>query len=373
MQLGFKFRLTLYIKSIIQIQTYETSLLIFSVSDVSSAEYNRSITYPQTYLLKALTYTTFFMASLTFETVQMITITEAEDGQRIDNFLFSKLKGVPKSHVYKILRSGEVRVNKGRVKAATRIAQGDIVRIPPLHKKPTGETEVLPDRIKNQIRQSVLFEDNALIVINKPSGMAVHGGSGVSLGLIEVARQVWPKESKLELVHRLDRETSGCLILARTRAALLGMQKQLQTHKVTKEYTALCVGKWPSHIRTIDAPLERNQLKSGERVVRVSESGKQAETHFRVIEHFKKASLLRVGLISGRTHQIRVHTQLAGHPLAGDDKYGDFQANKDFKKLGLKRLFLHSGYLKFQHPVSGEAIELEAPLPKELQSLVDKF
>jgi 23S rRNA pseudouridine955/2504/2580 synthase len=303
----------------------------------------------------------------------MITITEAEDGQRVDNFLCGRLKGVPKSHVYKIIRSGEVRVNKGRVKASTRVEEGDIVRIPPVRKKEERAEGQAPDRVLDQLRKAVLFEDNALIVLNKPSGLAVHGGSGVSLGLIEVARQVWPKESKLELVHRLDRETSGCLVLARTRAALLDMQQQLQRYKVTKEYTALCVGKWPSHMRSIDAPLLRNQLKSGERVVRVSEDGKQAETLFRVIQHYKLGSLLRVGLISGRTHQIRVHTQLAGHPLAGDSKYGDEEANKKLKGLGLKRLFLHSSYLKFRHPISGEVIEIDAPLPDELQVVLGKL
>jgi|TARA_B110000483_G_scaffold216665_1_gene268380 23S rRNA pseudouridine955/2504/2580 synthase len=303
----------------------------------------------------------------------MITITEAEDGQRVDNFLCGRLKGVPKSHVYKIIRSGEVRVNKCRVKASTRVEEGDIVRIPPIRKKEERAEGQAPDRVLDQLRKAVLFEDNALIVLNKPSGLAVHGGSGLSLGLIEVARQVWPKESKLELVHRLDRETSGCLVLARTRAALLDMQQQLQRHKVTKEYTALCVGKWPSHMRSIDAPLLRNQLKSGERVVRVSEDGKQAETLFRVIQHYKLGSLLRVRLISGRTHQIRVHTQLAGHPLAGDSKYGDEEANKKLKGLGLKRLFLHSSHLKFRHPISGELIEIYAPLPDELQLVLDKL
>ncbi len=313
------------------------------------------------------------MSSQIAESVQMITITEAEDGQRVDNFLCGRLKGVPKSHVYKIIRSGEVRVNKGRVKASTRVEEGDIVRIPPVRKKEERAEGQAPDRVLDQLRKAVLFEDNALIVLNKPSGLAVHGGSGVSLGLIEVARQVWPKESKLELVHRLDRETSGCLVLARTRAALLDMQQQLQRYKVTKEYTALCVGKWPSHMRSIDAPLLRNQLKSGERVVRVSEDGKQAETLFRVIQHYKLGSLLRVGLISGRTHQIRVHTQLAGHPLAGDSKYGDEEANKKLKGLGLKRLFLHSSYLKFRHPISGEVIEIDAPLPDELQVVLGKL
>ncbi len=313
------------------------------------------------------------MTSQIAESVQMITLTEAEDGQRVDNFLCSRLKGVPKSHVYKIIRSGEVRVNKGRVKASTRVEEGDVIRIPPIRKNEERAEGQVPDRVLNDLRKAVLFEDKALIVLNKPSGLAVHGGSGISLGLIEVARQVWPRESKLELVHRLDRETSGCLVLARTRAALLNMQQQLQRHKITKEYTALCIGKWPSHMRTIDAPLQRNQLKSGERVVRVSEDGKQAETRFRVIQHYKAGSLLRVGLVSGRTHQIRVHSQVAGHPLAGDSKYGDDEANKNLKKLGLKRLFLHSSYLKFKHPISGELIEIEASLPDELQKVLDKL
>lgn len=307
----------------------------------------------------------------TQESVQFVTVTDAESGQRIDNFLCGRLKGVPKSHVYKIIRSGEVRINKGRAKASTRINEDDIVRIPPVRQKSASETAVIPDNALDRLRKSVLFEDEAIIVINKASGLAVHGGSGISLGLIEVARQVWPKESKLELVHRLDRETSGCLILARNRKALLSMQKQLQNHQITKEYTALAVGKWPSHIRTIDAPLKRNELKSGDRIVRVAEDGKSAETNFRIIQHYKLGSLLRIGLITGRTHQIRVHTQLTGHPLAGDDKYGNFDANKELRKLGLKRLFLHSSYLKFRHPISNEWIEVEAPLSPELEKVLD--
>lgn len=307
------------------------------------------------------------------ETVSYVTVTDAESGQRIDNYLCARLKGVPKSHVYKIIRSGEVRINKGRVKASTRVSDGDLVRIPPVRKRTASENDSVPPSALDDLRRSVLFEDDALIVINKASGLAVHGGSGVSLGLIEVARKLWPKESKLELVHRLDRETSGCLVLARNRAALLSMQKQLQAHKITKEYTALAIGKWPSHMRTIDAPLKRNELKSGERVVRVSEDGKPAETQFRILQHYSLGSLLRIGLISGRTHQIRVHAQLAGHPLAGDEKYGDSEANKELRKLGLKRLFLHSSYLKFRHPISNEWIEIEAPLPQELQNLLDSL
>ncbi len=304
----------------------------------------------------------------------MVTVTEAEAGQRLDNFLCTRLKGVPKSHIYKIVRSGEVRINKGRAKASSRIEEGDLVRIPPVRQREKSESDNnVPDRVLQELRRSVIFEDDALIIINKPSGMAVHGGSGVSLGLIEVARKVWPKESKLELVHRLDRETSGCLILARSRTALLAMQKQLQDHHMTKEYTAFCTGKWPSHLRTVDAPLVRNQLKSGERMVRVSEEGKQAETQFRILQHYDCGSLLRIGLISGRTHQIRVHTQLAGHPLAGDTKYGDAEANKNFKKRGLKRLFLHSGYLKFRHPISHEWMEIEAPLAPELQNFLNSL
>lgn len=303
------------------------------------------------------------------ESVQYLTVTEAESGQRIDNFLSSKLKGVPKSHLYKIVRSGEVRLNKGRVKASSRISEGDVIRIPPIRRRAESETNVPAGALKD-LRKSVLFEDDALIIINKASGLAVHGGSGVSLGLIEIARQVWPKESKLELIHRLDRETSGCLMLARNRAALLNMQKQLQKHQITKEYTAFTLGKWPSHMRTVDAPLKRNELKSGERVVKVSEDGKSAETQFRVIKHCEGGSLLRVGLVSGRTHQIRVHTQLVGHPLAGDDKYGNSATNKELRKFGLKRLFLHSSYLKFRHPISNEWIEIEAPLPGELESFL---
>lgn len=321
------------------------------------------------------------MSSPSTTGVQRITITEAQDGQRLDNFLTTFLKGVPKSHIYKILRSGEVRVNSGRVKAATRLNAGDQVRIPPMAQSAAAFAGVpgeegappVPTRQLEVLRQCVVFEDEAMIVLNKPSGMAVHGGSGVSFGVIELARVLWPDDSKLELVHRLDRDTSGLLLLARTRSALLSLQRQLQDGGIGKEYQALCVGRWPKHLRVIDAPLQRDQLRSGERMVRVAQGGKASESRFRILENFKVATLMAVTLISGRTHQIRVHAQLAGHPLVGDEKYGDNAANKELRALGCKRLFLHAWRLSFRHPISGDAVELEAPLPPELQSALDQI
>lgn len=315
--------------------------------------------------------------------VQRVEVAEAEDNQRVDNFLTSRLKGLPRSRLYKLLRSGQVRVNGGRVKPSSRLHTGDEVRIPPVRLPTPGEIQPASSGQLQRLRNAVLFEDEALILLNKPAGMAVHGGSGISLGLIELARQVWPKDSKLELVHRLDRDTSGVLMLARTRQALLAMQEQLREHRMEKTYTALVNGKWPKATRVIDAPLERNQLKSGERMVKVSGEGKAAESRFRILQPFKASSvqgadlpattLVAVQILSGRTHQIRVHSQLAGHSLIGDEKYGAREVNRAFAKAGLKRMFLHSSSLVFRHPLSGDRVEIDAPLPDELQALVDQL
>lgn len=315
--------------------------------------------------------------------VQRVVVSDGDDGQRVDNFLTSRLKGLPKSHLYKLLRSGQVRVNGGRVKPASRLSSGDEVRIPPVRLPDPGEKKPAAGWQLAQIRDAVLFEDEALIILNKPAGLAVHGGSGINLGVIELARQVWPKDSKLELVHRLDRDTSGVLVLARTRQALLAMQEQLREHQMEKTYSALVKGKWPKSIKVIDAPLQRNQLKSGERMVRVSEEGKAAESHFRVLQPYRggtvrgvelpATSLVAVQILSGRTHQIRVHCQLAGHVLLGDDKYGERELNRNVAKAGLKRMFLHASKLVFRHPLSGDRVEIEAPLAEDLQSLLSQL
>lgn len=304
--------------------------------------------------------------------VQWLVVDADQAGQRLDNFLMAHLKGVPRSHIYKILRSGEVRVNKGRAKPHRKLAEQDEVRVPPVSQS-SGQQGRIPDSLAEELRKSILFSDDALVILNKPAGLAVHGGSGVSLGLIEAMRQVLPNEKRLELVHRLDRETSGCLMLARSRAALVSMQDQLREHEIGKYYLALSVGKWPKHVREVDAPLDRSKGSAGERIVRAAQTGKKAITHFQVKQRFKEATLLEVQLESGRTHQIRVHTQLVGHPLAGDTKYGKREDNRYFSSLGLKRNFLHAARLEFLHPVSGEKMMVEAPLPGDLDNLLTKL
>lgn len=304
--------------------------------------------------------------------VQRVVVGADHAGQRLDNFLMAQLKGVPRSHIYKILRSGEVRVNKGRAKPHRKLAEGEEVRIPPVSQRSDQQSSI-PEGLAQRLRESILFSDDALVIVNKPSGLAVHGGSGVELGLIEAMRQVLPNEKRLELVHRLDRDTSGCLMLARSRQALVEMQRQLRDRSIGKYYLALSVGKWPKAIREVDAPLDRSKGGSGERIVRAAQSGKTAVTHFQVKQRFKEATLLSVKLESGRTHQIRVHTQLVGHPLAGDGKYGQREDNRQFSSLGLKRSFLHAHRLEFEHPISREVMTVEAPLADELQEVLTKL
>ncbi len=302
--------------------------------------------------------------------VQLVTIDEAHDGQRVDNFLLTFLKGVPKSRIYRLLRKGEVRVNKGRVKPEHRLAAGDCVRIPPIR---LGEETTLPKAsgaMLQRLDDAILYEDDQLIVINKPSGMAVHGGSGVSLGCIEMLRQMRPDAPFLELVHRLDRETSGCLIIAKKRSALNSLHEQIRDGKVDKYYLALLKGRWKKGAQRVDAPLLKNTLKSGERVVRVDPSGKPSLTVFEPLESFEGAALMRVDLGTGRTHQIRVHAQYLDRPIAGDDKYGDRDFNIAMAQLGLKRLFLHAAELRFLHPGSEVTMSINAPLPEDLEAVL---
>lgn len=304
--------------------------------------------------------------------VQWLVVDADRAGQRLDNFLLSHLKGVPRSHIYKILRSGEVRVNKGRAKPHRKLAEADEIRIPPINLH-SDQVSRVPDAMAQSLERNILFSDDALVIVNKPSGLAVHGGSGVSLGLIEAMRQVMPNEKRLELVHRLDRDTSGCLMLARSRSALVKMQEQLRDHQIGKYYLALCVGKWPKSIREVDAPLDRSKGGAGERIVRAAQTGKAAVTYFQVLQRFSEATLLSVKIESGRTHQIRVHSQLVGHALAGDGKYGKREDNRAFTSLGLKRSFLHAYKLEFQHPVSNENMVIEAPLPDDLEEVLSKL
>ncbi|MCF6434235.1 23S rRNA pseudouridine(955/2504/2580) synthase RluC [Pseudoalteromonas sp. MMG022] len=299
--------------------------------------------------------------------VSFVTITEDQEGQRIDNFLVTHLKGVPKSAVYKILRKGEVRVNKKRVKPVYRLQIDDLVRIPPI--KTAEREEFVPrnlDKI-SALEDAIIFEDKYLIVINKPSGMAVHGGSGLSYGLIEALRVLRPDEKSLELVHRLDRDTSGCLLISKRRSILKGLHEQLREKTMEKNYWALVCGEWAAKVKNVTEPLRKNTLQSGERVVRVDEEqGKPSHTRFRVLERFNGCTLVQASPVTGRTHQIRVHTQCKGHPIACDDKYGDQVFDAKMRERGLNRLFLHAHDLRFLHPKTETTVHVEAPLDKAL-------
>ena len=294
-------------------------------------------------------------------------------GQRLDNFLIRLLKGVPKSRIYRLLRKGEVRVNKGRVKADTRLTAGDIVRVAPIRVSDSSSQGMPGRQMRARLSESIIFEDDGFIIVDKPSGMAVHGGSGVSFGVIEALRADRPESKFLELVHRLDRDTSGCLMLAKSRAALVNLQKQIQQNHIKKSYQALVKDRWPKGKFTINAPLKKNTLASGERMVRVDGEGKASLTHFSIAKLFKKATLLDIALETGRTHQIRVHCQFSGQSIAGDPKYGDQAFNQLARGLGLKRLFLHASCLEFKHPISNERMKIESPLPNDLQTILDKL
>ncbi len=304
--------------------------------------------------------------------VRYVDIDEHSDGQRIDNFLLSQLKGVPKSWVYRVLRKGEVRVNKGRVKPTRRLQIGDQVRIPPV--RTSTKTTMEPGKkIKNIIDNSIIYEDKLMLIINKPSGIAVHGGSGVSHGVIEILRSIRPDAPYLELAHRLDRDTSGCLMLAKKRSALKTLQELQLKGRVEKRYLALLAGRWRKGRVTVTVPLQKNTLRSGERIVRVDPEGKNAVTHFEVRERFQHATLVDVRLETGRTHQIRVHAQHQGSPIIGDEKYGDETANRHFRGRGIKRLFLHAERLKFPWPERRQGYEFQAPLPVNLEDCLEQL
>jgi len=301
-----------------------------------------------------------------------VTVGEESEGQRLDNFLIRVLKGVPKTHVYRIIRSGEVRVNKGRASADARVALGDVVRLPPVRVAAAPEPAGRPVPARDF---PALFEDEQVLAVDKPAGVAVHGGSGVSFGVIEQLRQARPAARFLELVHRLDRETSGILLVAKKRSALTRLQDQFRERETGKTYLALVAGAWPAGKKVIDQPLHKYLQADGERRVRVvardDPDGMRAITLVKVQQALPGMSLLEVTIKTGRTHQIRVHLASAGHPIAGDDKYGDFEWNKALARQGLKRMFLHAWRLQFDHPASGERIALQAPLPPELQRFTD--
>ncbi|MBI0153861.1 23S rRNA pseudouridine(955/2504/2580) synthase RluC [Gilliamella sp. W8128] len=310
----------------------------------------------------------------TKQQVSFVTISEENEAQRIDNFLITYLKGVPKSMIYRILRKGEVRVNKKRIKPEYKLAIGDEVRIPPIRvsEKTVFEISTKLNKVAD-LEKAIIYEDDVILAINKPSGIAVHGGSGLSFGVIEGLRALRPEAKFLELVHRIDRETSGILLIAKKRSALKSLHEQLRLKQMQKNYLALVKGNWPSECKVVQAPLLKNVLKSGERVVKVNAEGKPSETRFKVEERFGFATLVKASPVTGRTHQIRVHTQYANHPIAFDDRYGDSQFDALLADSKLNRLFLHAANVKFIHPKTLQEMQLHAPLDDVLQNCLTKI
>ena len=304
--------------------------------------------------------------------VRLVEVSREDAGQRIDNFLSRHLKGVPRSKIYRILRRGEVRVNSGRIQPRYKVKAGDRVRIPPV-RIAAGPPAALPGHRLADIESCIVFENARLLVIDKPSGLAVHGGSGIRYGVIETLRARRPDAPYLELVHRLDRDTSGCLIIAKRRSALRALHEQLRAGQITKRYLALVRGRWTDGRRRVTAALAKNRLQGGERVVKVDADGKSATTVFRPVSVHAAASLVEVDLHTGRTHQIRVHAAHIGYPLAGDTRYGDSEFNRAMKTLGLRRLFLHAQLLEFTEPTSDEVLTVSTPLGDELKQVLDNL
>lgn len=308
-----------------------------------------------------------------FKQVQFIDIDDNYAGQRVDNFLFHQLKGVPKSRVYRIIRKGEVRVNKKRVKAEYKLVEGDQLRIPPVNVAPPKDPVPIDkfEQVK-QLEDAIIHECNQYILLNKPSGIAVHGGSGISFGVIEGLRAIRPKESFLELVHRLDRDTSGCLLIAKRRSYLIHFQQQLRQRKMQKNYLAIVSGIWNNQNNQIVEPLLKKQAPSGERYVVVNQEGKPSETHFKCLKQFEKQALIKAMPKTGRTHQIRVHAQYAGCPLLGDEKYGLYEEELPLmKKLKTKSFFLHAHKLTFTIPDSEDKLTFEAPIPDKMNQAIE--
>ena len=294
--------------------------------------------------------------------VRWIDVTADEAGQRIDNYLLARLKGVPKSRIYKILRSGEVRINSKRVEASQRVEAGDRIRVPPVRVAERDETVPAP-----HFKLPVLYEDESVLAIDKPAGLAVHGGSGVAHGVIESLRSMRPQARFLELVHRLDRDTSGVLLVAKRRSALIALHEMLRTRGMDKRYLVGVAGRFRNELQRVRHALATRRTREGEKRVSVSDEGQEAETVLRLVERGTRFSLLEAELLTGRTHQIRVHLAHLGHPVLGDDKDGDFELNRELRKLGLKRMFLHAAKLAFPHPETGETLALESALPADLE------
>ncbi|MEJ2609309.1 MAG: 23S rRNA pseudouridine(955/2504/2580) synthase RluC [Candidatus Thiodiazotropha sp.] len=306
--------------------------------------------------------------------VTFLEVTEEYAGQRIDNFLLRHLKGAPRSYIYRVLRKGEVRVNKGRIKAHYKLNAGDSVRIPPVR---LDQSESGPVKVSNslqaRLRHAIVYEDERMLVLNKPSGLAVHGGSGISAGVIEILRQCRPEDKHLELVHRLDRDTSGCLLISKRRSALRTLHELIRDNRVDKRYLALLSGSWRKGLQVVDKPLKSNNIQGGERVVRVDIEGKPSLTKFTRIQRYPQATLVEVELITGRTHQIRVHSAWLGSPVLGDQKYGDSEANKLMKNKGLRRLFLHAHQLTLRWPGEKRDLIIKAPLPDDLGLVLENI
>lgn len=305
--------------------------------------------------------------------VMKVNIAAEEAGQRLDNYLMRQFKGVPKSRIYSMLRKGEVRVNKGRVKPAYRIQEGDLIRLPPVHTREPASGATIPDSVKQQIGSTLLFEDENLLVINKPSGIAVHAGSGLRFGVIEVMRELRPDDGFLELVHRLDRATSGCLLLAKSRQVLTELHELLREGSVNKTYLALLAGDWQMGTKTVSSYLERSGSQGQIRKTRQTQDGKMAVSEFSPLKRFAGCTLMEVKIFTGRTHQIRVQSADLGHPVLGDDKYGDFALNREYRKQGLKRLFLHAAEIDFQLESSEHHYHFKAELPEELDRLLHQI
>ncbi|MBV9576765.1 MAG: RluA family pseudouridine synthase [Gammaproteobacteria bacterium] len=302
--------------------------------------------------------------------VQYFKVSEGNVGQRIDNFLISYLKGMPKSHIYRLLRKGEVRVNKKRVSPFYRLQTDDTIRLPPLFLEEKAKTAPPSKATSAMLANCILYEDENLLVINKPAGMSVHGGSTVRVGVVEALRHMYPKLPQLELAHRLDSETTGCLVLAKKKRILRELHTLLREGKVKKIYYALTKGLWKKSELTVNLPLHKDYRDGGKHVVEIRQDGKAALTVFQTKQVFNNASLVEARLHTGRTHQIRVHAAHQAHPIAGDDRYGDAEFNKQMREMGLKRMFLHASSIEFTLPSSNQPIKVIAPLDHELEKLL---
>lgn len=305
--------------------------------------------------------------------VQHLRVTAEQAGRRIDNYLTGQLADIPRTRIYRMLRKGEVRVNSARVKQDYRIRVNDIIRVPPVFSRGKTITEYVPPaRLVEKVAAGIVYEDDFLLVLNKPAGLSVHGGNAEKSGLIEILRRLRPAETGLELVHRLDKQTSGCLLISRDHRVLRKLHTLLREHKVKKHYLALVKGKFRNR-QEITKPLRKNELRSGERMVQVDNTGKQAITRFEPVTLFRQSSLVRIEIATGRMHQIRVHAASIGHPVAGDDKYGDREFNKTLKMIGLDRMFLHAEKLTLKLPYCGQTKTFKAPLPDDLNEVLHKL